>query len=78
MDKILIYNLWGLSMSTETEIFTYRGHFKPLMTTIIDWDGNKLSAIINVENVHYWELLGDSNWEDYDDNLENYGNTYLV
>lgn len=76
--KIIIYNLWGLSISTETEMFTYRGYFKPLITTISDWDGNKLSATFNVENIHYWELLGTSNWEDYDDTWENYGNTYLV
>ena len=78
MNKILIYNLWGLSISTETEIFTYRGYFKPLMATIVDWDGNKLSATINAENIHYWETLNKSLWEDYDDVWENYGNTYLV
>tara|TARA_Y100000310_G_scaffold218933_1_gene220291 strand:+ start:778 stop:1383 length:606 start_codon:yes stop_codon:yes gene_type:complete len=76
--KILIYNLWGLSISTETEIFTYRGRFKPFMATLLDWDGNKLSAAINTENVHYWEILGNSLWEDYDNVWEDYGNTYLV
>ena len=76
--KIVIYNLWGLSISTETEIFTYRGRFKPFMATLLDWDGNKLTAVINAENIHYWNTLNKSLWEDYDDVWENYGNTYLV
>jgi len=76
--KILIYNLWGLSMSAETEILTYRGYFKPIYTTVVDWDGNKLSTIINAENIHYWETLDKSLWEDYDDVWENYGNTYVA
>ena len=76
--KILIYNLWGMSMPIDDEILLYGGEFKPFMAIISDWDGNKLSATLNAENIHYYETLKDSNWEDYDGNWENYGNTYTA
>lgn len=76
--KILIYNEKGLSISDEVVLFTYTGKFKPLITTILDWDGNKLTPNVIPENIDYWNNLDKSNWEAYDAKWVDYKGTYII
>ena len=59
--KILIWNDYD-NLFTDQILFTYAGKLKILKVRAIDWDLNTVRAIINIENVHIWELLN-SEWD---------------
>jgi len=59
--KILIWNDYDNLFTNET-LFTYVGKLKILRVKAIDWDLNIVSAELNIENVHLWDLIN-SDWD---------------
>ena len=59
--KILIWNDYDNLFTNET-LFVYAGELKILRVQAIDWDLNTISAELNIENVHLWELIK-SDWD---------------
>ena len=59
--KILIWNNYDDLFIDET-LFSYGGKLKILRVQAIDWDLNIVSAELNIENVHLWELIK-SDWD---------------
>ena len=59
--KILIWNNYDNLFTNET-LFTYIGKLKILRVKAIDWDLNIVSAELNIENVHIWDLIN-SDWD---------------
>jgi len=59
--KILIWNNYD-NLFTDGTLFTYTGRLKILRVKAIDWDLNIVSAELNIENVHIWDLIN-SDWD---------------
>ena len=59
--KILIWNDYD-NLFTDETLFTYAGKLRILRAQTIDWDLNTVSAELNIENVHIWELIK-SDWD---------------
>ena len=59
--KILFWNDYDNLFMDET-LFSYGGKLKILRVKAIDWDLNTVSAELNIENVHIWELIK-SDWD---------------
>ena len=56
--------LWADYKETYTNevLFKYAGRLKITNVKAIDWDLNTINASLNIENVHYWELIT-SDWD---------------
>ena len=59
--KLLLWADYQETYTNET-LFTYVGKLKILRVKAIDWDLNIVSAKLNIENVHLWELIK-SDWD---------------
>ena len=71
--KILIWNDHN-NLFMDGVLFAYGGELRILRVEAIDWDLNTVNATINIENVHYWELI-ESDW-DYIGQWSNLNLTY--
>ena len=43
-------------------LFSYVGELRILREEAIDWGLNTVNATINIENIHYWEIIK-SDWD---------------
>lgn len=71
--KFLLWNDYDEVFTDET-LFKYQGKMKILRVLTMDWDLTQVSAQINIENVHLWELMR-SDW-DYLGKWENFNRSY--
>ena len=59
--KILIWTDYD-NLFTDETLFNYTGKLKIIRVQAIGWDLNTVNATLNIENVHYWELIK-SDWD---------------
>ena len=60
-NKLLIWTKNDELFKNQT-LFLYGGKLKILRVKAIDWDLNIVSAELNIENVHIWDLIN-SDWD---------------